>query len=302
MSFSADVKEELCRSSFGKKHSLRAELYGILLFCNRFTETELKIVTGSMAFAKRLPLLLQKAFKLSFDQLPKEEAKTKLSFVVNNPAKLAILRSYYGVDHASPALHINFAMVEEHQDQAAFFRGAFLACGSVNDPTKSYHLELSTSHYSVSRELTALLPEMGFQAKQTLRKANYITYFKQSDTIADFLTAIGAPLSAMDLMNAKVEKHLRSRVNRSVNCDSANMDKSVIASVTQAQAIQRLQATGGLDSLPEKLQQTALLRLEYPELTLSQLAEISTPPVTKSCLNHRLRKLLELAGELRIES
>ena len=188
-------------------------------------------------------------------------------------------------------------MVEEDHCRSAFLRGAFLAGGSVSDPAKSYHLELCTTHFNVSREFSALLREAGFEPKQTTRKSNYITYFKPSETIADFLTALGAPVSAMELMNAKLEKHLRGSVNRRVNCDSANLDKAVDAALEQVEAIERYARSRGLDALPDKLRATAELRLSHPELTLSQLAALSDPPVTKSCLNHRLRKLMELAGE-----
>ena len=167
----------------------------------------------------------------------------------------------------------------------------------MTDPAKRYHLELSTPHLSVSRELRALLLEAGFSPKETTRKGNSVTYFKQSEAIEDFLTAIGAPLAAMEIMNAKAEKDLRGSVNRRVNCDSANLDKAVDAALEQVEAIERYARSRGLDALPDKLRATAELRLSHPELTLSQLAALSDPPVTKSCLNHRLRKLMELAGE-----
>ena len=146
-----------------------------------------------------------------------------------------------------------------------------------------------------SQDVAALLPEAGFEPKQTTRKSNYVTYFKPSETIADFLTAVGAPLAAMEVMNAKLEKHLRGSVNRRVNCDSANLDKAVDAALLQVEAIQQYSAIHGLDALPDKLRETARLRAENPELTLAQLAALCDPPVTKSCLNHRLRKLMELA-------
>ena len=125
-----------------------------------------------------------------------------------------------------------------------------------------------------------------------------MTYFKQSETIADFLTFLGAPLAAMELMNAKAEKDLRGGVNRRVNCDATNLDKAVEAAQSQGAAIRRLEAAGRLKELPDKLQETAALRLAHPELSLSELAEAFDPPVTKSCLNHRLRKLVELAQGL----
>ena len=297
MSFSTNVKEELCRGALSRKCCARAEAYGVLLFCHTFDTSGIKIVTGSPAFARRLPELFKRAFRVSFDRLP-EAGSGKKTFQISAPEKLSAIRETYGSDPAgSLALHINYAVLEEEHCRTAFLRGAFLAGGSVSDPAKGYHLELVTSHYSVSRELAALLPEAGFTPKQTTRKANYVTYFKSSETIADFLTALGAPISAMELITAKLEKHLRGSVNRRVNCDSANLDKAVDAALEQVEAIERFARTRGLAALPDKLRQTAELRLAHPELTLSQLSALFDPPVTKSCLNHRLRKLMELAGE-----
>ena len=297
MSFGTQVKEELCRGEPARKCCARAEAYGVLLFCHTFAPREIKVVTGSAAFAGRLPELFRRAFRLSFDQRPEPGEAGKRIFLIHDPAKLSAIREIYGIDPAvSLAHHINFAVLEEDHCRTAFLRGAFLTAGSVSDPAKGYHLELVTSHYNVSRELSALLPEVGFSPKQTTRKSNYITYFKSSETIADFLTAVGAPLSAMELMNAKLEKHLRGSVNRRVNCDSANLDKAVDAALGQVEAIERYASVHGLDSLPDKLRETAALRMDHPELTLSQLAALCDPPVTKSCLNHRLRKLMELAG------
>lgn len=295
MSFSSETKNELCRLTIQKKCCAQAEAYGILLYCNSFRKNEIKIITESNALAQRLPLLFEKAFHVEFDQRPTERVG-KRTFLINIPSKLRTISEVFGYDpEASLAHHINFGILEEDHCRTAFFRGAFLAGGSATDPEKGYHLELATSHYNVSRELLALLREAGFQPKDTTRNSNYITYFKQSEYIEDFFTAIGAPISAMGIMNAKVEKNLRGSVNRRVNCDAANLDKVVAAAGDQIEAIHRLAVTCGLDSLPDKLRDTASLRLEFPELTLSQLAELSDPPVTKSCLNHRLRKLMELS-------
>lgn len=299
MSFSGVVKEELCREKPERKCCAQAELYGVLLFCHSFSDREIKIVTGSPPLARRLPELLRRAFKLSFDSptVPADKPG-KQAFLLTAPDKLSVIREFYGYDPGtSLAHHINFAVVEEDHCRAAFLRGAFLAGGSVNAPDKGYHLELVTSHYNVSRELAALLAEVELPPKQTTRKSNYVTYFKPSETIEEFLTFIGAPLAAMDIMNAKLEKHLRGSVNRRVNCDSANLDKAVDAAMGQVEAIERYARVHGLDALPDKLRQTAQLRLENPELTLTQLAALCDPPISKSALNHRLRKLLTLAGE-----
>lgn len=295
MSFAADVKDELCRIHHTKKCCTQAECYGILLACNTFSSSEIKIVTEHAALARRLPPLFQKAFKITFDRLSAGGAKQILS--ITNPKKIDTIRQHYGIDSGALALHVNYAVLEESCCQTAFLRGVFLAGGSVSDPRKGYHLELSTSHLSVSREMHALMLEMGLEPKLAKRKGNAILYFKHSDRIEDFLTCIGAPLCAMEVMNAKLEKDLRGSVNRRVNCDSANADKSVEAAMTQIDAIRRLQGQGRFALLPEKLRETAQLRLDYPEDTLSQLAEQSQTPITKSALNHRLRKLVQLSGE-----
>ena len=295
MSFALEVKSELCRTPLSRRCCAQAEAYGVLLYCNTFHAEQARIVTEHEAFAQRLPLLFKKAFKLTFDRFP--QGGGKQTFSIENPAKLAVLHQAFGSDPRALALHLNFAMVEEACCRSALLRGAFLAGGSVTDPRKGYHLELATSHHSVSREVLALMRELGLEAKSSQRKGNMVLYFKQSDRIEDFLTCIGAPVSAMEVMNAKLEKDLRGKVNRRVNCDAANLDKAVEAALAQVEAIRRLEGDGRLLTLPDKLQEAARLRLAHPEDTLSQLAEQCDPPATKSALNHRLRKLVELGRE-----
>lgn len=295
MSFSSQVKSELCRAGLNRKCCAQAEAYGVVLFCNQFTAKELRIVTENEAFAERLPALFQKAFKMQIDRLPDPGGEGKRIFSIRDPAKLAAIREVYGIDPGGVlANYINFAILEEQCCRLSFLRGAFLAGGSVTDPEKSYHLELATSHYNVSREVLALMQECGLAPKQATRKSNYIAYFKQSEAIEDFLTAVGAPLAAMEVMNTKLEKTLRCSVNRRVNCDAANLDKVVEAAQSHLAAIRALEKSGQLDNLPDKLQEAARLRLAHPEDTLEQLALQCNPPITKSALNHRLRKLKEL--------
>lgn len=292
MSFAGDVKNELCRSHLNRKCCARAEAYGVLLHCNTFTPQLARIITEHESFANRLPVLFQKAFRVEFDQI--SHGPGKRSLTVTDPEKLAVLHQAFDLDPNALALHVNFAVLEEPCCRFAFLRGAFLAGGSVTDPAKDYHLELTTSHKSAGRELLALMREEGLNPKSSSRKGSQIIYFKQSNYIEDFLTAIGAPVSAMNVMTAKLEKDLNGSINRQVNCDAANLDKTVEAAQTQIEAIRRLQERGQLDHLPEKLQQAARLRLRYPEYTLSQLAQQHDPPLSKSTLNHRLRRLLEL--------
>ena len=293
MSFSADVKQELCRAPMSRKCCAQAEAYGILLYCNTFSSGEIRIITESAALAQRLPSLFKKAFQVSFDRLPDGEGKH--IFLINDPEKLAAVQQVFGGDKRALALHINFGGLEENCCRISFLRGAFLSGGSVTDPQKGYHLELSTSHQSVSREMVALMRDLELEPKDAPRKGNAVIYFKQSDRIEDFLTSIGAPISAMEVMNAKLEKDLRGSVNRRVNCDAANLDKAVEAAQGQIEAIRILEENGVLATLPEKLQEVARLRQEHPADTLVQLAGRCDPPITKSALNHRLRKLIEMS-------
>lgn len=295
MSFSSNVKAELCRLPVHKDCCAVAEVYGVLLFCNTFSPAGIRVVTESRDFAARLPKLFRRAFGVEFDQLPEGETG-KLAFVLEDPEKLRRIFSTFGLETDTVVtLHVNLSILEEECCRVSFLRGAFLSGGSVTDPEKRYHLELATSHLKVSREVNCLMMEMGFGAKDTARAGNYILYFKQSDSIEDFLTTLGAPVCAMRIMEAKVEKDLRNGVNRRVNCETANLTKVVDAAQEQLAAIRRLEARGTFQDLPEKLQKTALLRKEYPEATLSELAQMETPPLSKSAVNHRMRKLLELS-------
>ncbi len=299
MSFSSNVKAELCKDSLSKKSCAVAEGYGVLLYCNTFSSTEIRIITESRDFAARLPRLFKKAFGITFDQEPAAQDRGKLQFAISSEDKISRIFETLQMDlKASLTLHVNFGMLEEEAECMAYLRGAFLAGGSVTDPAKRYHLEMTTSHYKVSRETCALLIECGFSPKELSRGGNNILYFKQSDYIEDFLTAIGAQVSAMGVMEAKVEKDLRNGVNRRVNCETANLTKVVDASMGQMAAIRALEEAGELDKLPGKLRETALLRRENPEATLQELAAMLNPPITKSAINHRMRKLLELARAL----
>ena len=301
MSFSFETKNELGRLPVQRRCCAQAEAYGILLYCHTFSSSEVRIITENPNFAARLPRLFQRAFDLRFDRQPdpnREEAG-KMVFQITEREKLDHIIDLLGYDpRQSLALHINFAMVEEECCRASFLRGCFFAGGSITDPSKRYHLELTGSHLQASRELEVLLRESGYPPKSVTRNGSVVTYFKQSDQIEDFLTLIGAPVAAMHIMSTKLEKGIRNSVNRRLNCDSANLDKAVEAAQSQGAAIRRLEAAGRLKDLPDKLRETAALRLEYPELSLSELAETFDPPVTKSCLNHRLRKLVELAEGL----
>lgn len=296
MSFSSDVKTELCKAPLGRKCCALAEAYGVLLYCHTYRQREIRIITANDAFAARLPRLFRRAFDCEFDHLPPEAARGKRSFILQNEEIIYRIYSAYGQE---PSLvhHINYAMLENDCCRQSFFRGAFLAGGSVTDPEKRYHLEFLTSHHSVARESYTLLLEMNFSPKESSRAGGSILYFKHSETIEDFLTTMGAPLAAVGIMQAKMEKDMRNAVNRRVNCDSANADKIVAAAQEQLELLREIDRRIGLDSLPEVLQETAMLRIANPESSLSDLARLASPPVTKSCMSHRMKKLLSMKEE-----
>ena len=295
MTFSQQVKAELFEPRVERKCCAVAEAYGILMYCHTFSPKLIRIITASDELAQRLPHLFKKAFSVSFDELPGGSGKR--SFKITDEKKIQTIYDTFGNDLNTPSLHINFGVLEETCCKASFIRGAFLAGGSVTDPSKRYHLELATSHYSVSREAYSILLDMGFSPKEAERKGNHLLYFKKSEHIEDLLTTIGASNCAMELMSAKIEKDMKNSINRKVNCDSANADKVVAAAAQQMEAIRRIDKLYGLDSLPDKLQEAALLRFANPEASLADLAMLSYPPVSKSCLSHRLKKLLDYKPE-----
>lgn len=299
LSFSGSAKEEICRDLPTRRCCCQAMAYGILLFANTFTGRMVRIVTESREFALLLPKVFWRAFKMEFDELPSLAAPGKLVFQIYEPWKLEFLMDAYGFDMTSTlALHVNLSVLEEECCRIAFLQGAFLAGGSVTDPAKGYHLELATCHRAVGRETYALIEEvMGFYPKLGSRGANTVLYFKQSDRISEYLSKLGAPISGMGVIEARLEKELNNKVNRRVNCDGANISKVVDAAQGQLAAIRILRERDQFEGLPEKLKQAALAREQNPEASLTELAEMMVPPITKPAMNNRMKKLMALSGE-----
>ena len=302
LSFSASVKAEVCRVFPQDRCCALAECFGILLFCNSFHRDGIKIITESQDFGKILPKLFKKAFSTGFDCLPENNATGKLVYQILDPKKIEMIMQAYGFSReATLALHINLPVVEDDCCKAAFLRGAFLAGGSVTDPVKGYHLEITTTHCSVARECYTLIQEtMGFYPKTAARGGGQVLYLKQSELISDYLTFLGAPVGAMGIMEARLEKELNNKVNRCCNCDDANTSKVVEAAQEQLAAIRTLRERGVFDQLPSKLQQAAIAREHNPESALTELAAMMEPPITKPAMNHRLKRLVAFAKELEV--
>jgi len=313
MSFSSRTKDELCRLPYGRLCCARAEVYGALLFGHVFRADEIRVVTKSAAVLSRLPHLLEHVFAFAFDNAPAGNvpagnapagnapsgiaSDTRQVLSLSSPDKLRACYEAFGYDASSSvALHLNNAVLDIECCPASFLRGAFLTGGSVIDPEKTYHMEISTPHLSLGREVYALMREVNLTPKTSSRAGHTVLYLKASEQIEDFLTMIGAPGAALRLMEAKVEKNLRNCVNRKVNCETANLSKTVAAAMRQTEAIERLRGGALWNSLSPALRETAELRLLHPEEPLGELCARFAPPIGRSGLNHRLRRLMEIAN------
>lgn len=302
ISFSGNAKSEICRNFPQKRCCALAECFGVLLFCNSFSVDGIRIITESREFALKLPKLFKKAFYLDFDIQPDADASGKLVFQITDADKIDTIMDTYGFDSADTlALHINLPVVEDECCKVSFLRGAFLAGGSATDPGKGYHLEFTTTHQSVAKECYVLMGDvLGFYPKCANRNGGQVLYLKQSDLISDCLTFLGAPVAAMGIMEARLEKELNNKVNRRCNCDEANTSKVVESAQEQLNAIRKLRNAGIFAQLPPKLIQAAVAREENPEASLTELAEMMNPPITKPAMNHRLKKLMQLVQEAKL--
>ncbi len=298
-SYSAAAKAEICRGLPNKQCCALAECFGILLFCNSFDRDSVRIITESREFAYILPKLFKKAFDVEFDTYPSLAAPGKLVFQISDPSKLDAIFEACGFSRESTlAMHLNLPLVEDECCRTAFLRGAFLAGGSVTDPEKAYHLELTTTHQTVAREAYTLIHEiLSFYPKTAGRGGGQVLYLKQSDQISDFLACLGASLASMGIIEAKLEKELNNKVNRRCNCDDANTSKVVEAAQEQLNAIRILRERGALEKLPQKLQQAIQAREQNPAASLTELAAMMDPPISKPAMNHRLKKIVELSKE-----
>lgn len=295
MSFSTEVKNELCHASMQHDCCTRAEAYGALLHASAFSHREIRLTTGHQAVARRLQALLQRAF--SIDCSPKPTGQ-RLQICMENPAQIARIFDALGYDQTRHlTYHINRNVLERDCCIPAFLRGAFLMAGTVAGPEKKSHLEIKTGRQSLSGEERSLLLDLGLSPKIAQRSGVYLLYFKDGTSVENYLTCIGAPHAAMALMQAKVEKNMRNTINRQVNCETANLVKAADASARQVAAIRAALAARGEEAFPENLRETVHLRLAYPTDSLAELAQRFTPPISKPGLSHRLKKITAIAAQ-----
>lgn len=296
MSFSSDVKAELVRQCSKSRHCQLAELAGMLELEGTFLEAGaagyvLTLASDNELLTEKFRALIEKAF--GFD----------ISTGLSEAQSREILRTLHWsrvADHEA-ALEMQRAdglLVQRTCCKRAFIRGAFMASGSISDPNKSYHFEIVCHTIEQAEQLQKLIDSFEADAKIVERKERYVLYLKEGSQIVDMLNVMEAYVALMQLENVRILKEMRNSVNRKVNCETANINKTVNAAVKQMEDIKKIRDVIGFDNLPLSLAAIAQARLDHPEATLKELGTFLDPPVGKSGVNHRLRKLAEMAENL----
>lgn len=312
MSFSGSVKEELLGCIDNARHCRIAEVAAVLAFDGEIVrlpsgEIDLRVSSENESLVRKYFTLLEKTFTMKNGvSIDDRITKKNNRFVVEleepeSTVKILQAVKLLGNDRTpqvSDAL-VNQMVVQRNCCRRAFIRGAFLCAGSISDPEKFYHFEIVCGSKAKAVQLMELIQSFEVDAKIVQRKKYYVVYVKEGAQIVELLGIMGAGVSLMNLENVRILKDMRNTVNRKVNCETANINKTVNAAVKQVEDILYIRDTAGLDSLPENLEETALLRLEYPQASLKELGALLSTPVGKSGINHRLRKICSIANELR---
>lgn len=313
VSFSTQVKNELSRIISEEKKIRIAELAAIIRMSGSlqlmgYNKLSFKVVTENAAIARKVFTLLKVCFNINVEIQVKRNKNLKKNntyflFVSYEQGANDILVEIGILKKSGKDFTIQSDIPElftsDEKSKRAYIRGAFLGGGSISDPEKTYHMEFVTVDDELSTYIKNLLNTYDFNAKIVPRKNTYVVYVKESNNISDLLNIMGAHNALFQLEDVKIMKQMRNDVNRIVNCETANLTKTVIASMRQVEAINHIINTRGLDYLPENLQEIAQLRIEYEDLSLKELGEMLGTPLGKSGVNHRLRRIEDMANELK---
>ena len=306
MSFSGEVKAELEKHISKSRHCQLAELAAIISFSGRMILTgadpRLEIATEHAGLAKKCYTLLKRAFDISAEL---SEQNPGVLYIEEQNAMRRVLMALKFLEEDG-SMHpfrqaVNGILLQKSCCRRTFVRGAFLASGSMSDPHKSYHFEIVCATPQQAEQLRTVISDFGMDAKVVERKKHHVVYLKEGAQIVDMLNIMEAHVALMNLENVRILKEMRNSVNRQVNCETANINKTVSAAVKQLEDITYLRDQIGFENIPKGLVEAALARLEHPEATLKELGESLNPPVGKSGINHRLRKLSEMADKVRQE-
>lgn len=309
MNFSTYVKEELCRIKVEDEALKVSELAGIVrmdgtILIGAQKSVSLELISENASVAKLSYLWIKELFKVECTITIQRRQKLKKNnrYIVSIPNQRQMRSILYALGMMNDdGMFFNTGIPEELIDRddkrRAYLRGVFLGGGSISDPLKSYHLEIVANSENYAELIQNLIAIYGIEAKVSYRKENIIVYLKESNQISDFLALIGAHEAMMELENIRINKTMRNAVNRRVNCETANLNKSVNAAQRHIQIIREIENKVSIDALPETLRSIALLRINHPEASLKELGELMTPPIGKSGVNHRMRRIEEF-GEM----
>lgn len=301
MSFAENVKDELiklCVQDGAMKLCCKhAQAYGLFLFCRDFSSSSVSINTENQSvarfYADTVKELTGKSAKVS------ESAAGKYKVTVKTADDRKKLLSAFSHTGTEITRRLNRANLDDDCCVPALLRGAFLACGTMTDPSKDYHLEFVVSHKVLCNDIIKLLNEAEMYPKYVGRKGSHVVYFKDSESVEDLLTFMGATESSLEIMGTKMFKDMRNRVNRRMNFENANSSRAFDAAYRQLMAIRYIEDKKGLAYLPDDLRELARLRLENEDYTLKDLAENLHDPISKSGVNHRLARILQIYEELK---
>ena len=314
MSFSGKVREELAGNISSARHCRIAELTAFIGMCgtiavNSFDQYSIKIHSENFLVARKVFTLIEKTFNIKVDVSIRRNIKRQnatYSVVVRqHEDAVRILQAVKMIggnaDYISDIRPFSPLVLQQTCCRRAFLRGAFQASGSMSDPSKSYHFEIVCDSQAAAGQIQEIMDGFGLDAKIVQRKKAYVVYLKEGSRIVDVLNVMEAHVALMELENVRILKEMRNTVNRKVNCETANINKTVSAAVKQVEDITYLRDTVGFEHLPDNLAEAALARLEHPDATLKELGETLDPPVGKSGINHRLRRLSEMAEKVKQE-
>lgn len=303
MSFAASAKTEICRNRAFIAHHRAALLYGLLFFGRGYSCDAISIYTENSQVGRLFSRLLYEVVEIRATVTMQEHSLRGVPgyrITVDDSGDVARIRQVFG----DKAGNIDVKILDFTYEESlhGVLSGVYLACGNMTDPAKSYQLEFSPQEEELARFLSGLLQQAGIGAKVTRRRGQPVVYTKDSEQIEEFLTMAGAVQSALELMNVKIYKDVRNNVNRVTNCETANIEKTVAASAAQREDIAFILEARGLGYIPEPLRELAQLRLAHPEMSLSELGNSLAKPLSRSGVNHRLKKLTELARQLQKEA
>lgn len=296
MSFSAEVKTELMAAVDETECCPHAMAYGMLICGRAFQKSSVCLQTDHKEIAEKYRELTIEETGIDPEIFCSTSEKYKVS--VNLKEDRLMVLNAFGHDGNELTLRVNRANFQDDCCISAFLRGAFLSCGTLTNPQKDYHLEFVLPYMKLSEDLYLLMQELDLKPKKTTRKGSYILYFKESESIEDILVRMGAQNSAFEVMQIKVLKDVRNNINRKTNFETANISRTASAAAEQIFAIEKIIENRGVESLPPELQEIAKLRLENPEMSLRELGESLSEPISRSGINHRLKRIQEIASEI----